>query len=163
MTRLDWSRVKGRRSVLVIVLDDDVTPQVMAGGDRAGDDHVSVVTAPMMALAMVVEGDLPLVPVMKASAFVADDHGFVMVMAMGPNDHVCLGRGSHHRGRHQKRHSANEHCFHCEYSICLEIPSIVKPPPIALVPADARSQSRAGGFHPQRQRGRTPLRCFGQN
>lgn len=106
MTRLDWSRVKGRwRSVPVIVLDDDrMMPIVTAGGDRAGDDRVSVVTAPMMALAMVVEGDLPVVPVIKASAFIVDDDSLVMVMAMGPNEqswvlHVMIETPCHQFGK----------------------------------------------------------------
>jgi hypothetical protein len=119
------SRAAVLRSVVGVVLDDDrMMPIVLAGGDRAGEDGVRTV----MPATVVIKGNVAVAAMMKPLTVLIDDHVTVavviVVMTVGGDDHIGLSRRSHSRGRHEKRHSADDHCFHCEYSICLKIPSV---------------------------------------
>ena len=121
MARLSRSRSRAdRRSVLVVVLDDDVVMPVMTGRDGADNDSVGTVVAVPMALAMVIEGDLSVMPMMKTLAIFIDEHVVfvvtMMMMSVGRDDHVGFG-GRSHRGRGQaQRQSAQDHDFHCNSS-----------------------------------------------
>ena len=75
-----------------------------------GRDNDVVAVMPM---AMVIERNLAVVPVMQTRPVFIDNHRVVMVMMMAvrPDDNVSLRRGCHGRRKHAKRQSAQDH-FH---------------------------------------------------
>jgi hypothetical protein len=127
MTRLlsrSGSRALGLPLVAGVVLDDrGMMPIVMAGGDRTGEDGVR----PMMPATVVIKGKVAVAAMMKPLTVLIDDcvavFVAIMMMSVARDDHISFSRRSYSRGRHEKRHSANDHCFSLQFLRSLNWPS----------------------------------------
>jgi hypothetical protein len=155
------------RSVIV-VLDDDVAMTVHRPVVRTldDDDIVTMMPAPMMAIAVVVEGLASMPAMMEATAVLIDDDCLrtmmMSVLVRGQNDRI--GRGNRRRRQAKCQRAQNQGGFHNQVSENLSCPSPPKHRCHDFVPVSKPRWQRArtgGGYSATRHSGSVLARAMG--